>query len=259
MTWFRDLLAAAAEAPVFCLLAAFLATFLLTRGATCLIRAGRGVFADLSMGSLHLHHMLWGVGLVLVSGASEFAFDPSEPWNVLPAAGFGVGAALLLDEFALMLYLRDVYWSDEGRRSIEAVITMSVLLGMLAIPFAIAPDLLPFASGPIIIALASAYIAAMGMCLLKGKLFTSIAGLFLPPVLLVGAVRLARPASPWAHVRYRRSPEKQLRAAARYRPASVLERLRQRVLDAIGGSLPQLAAASYPASTTAQEGARNSL
>jgi hypothetical protein len=253
MTWLRGSLAAAAQAPLFCLLAAFLVTFLLTRGVTCLIRAGRGIFADLSMGALHLHHMLWGVGLVLVCGTYEFAFDPSEPWNVLPAVGFGAGAALVLDEFALMVYLRDVYWSDEGRRSIDAVITMSVLLGMLAIPFALAPGLIPHASRPVFIALAFAYIAAMGVSLLKGKLFTGIAGLFLPPVVLIGAVRLARPGSPWAHVRYRSRPEKQLRATTRYRPASARERHRQRVLDAIGGSLPQLAAASYQPSRMSPE------
>lgn len=115
---------------------------------------------------------------------------------------------------------------------------MMVLLGMFAIPLAVAPGLLPSASRPIFIGLMLAYIVAMGVCLLKGKLFTGIAGLFLPPVLLVGAVCLARPGSPWAHVRHRNDVDKQLRAAERYRPGSARERHPRRVLNAIGGALP---------------------
>lgn len=249
----QETIVATIGSPLFCLLAGFLVTFLLTRGLTCLIRAGRGVFSDLSVGTLHLHHMVWGVGLVLSSGTVEFAFNPGQPWNVLPAIGFGVGAALILDEFALIVYLRDVYWSEEGRRSIDAVITMIVVVGMLAIPLALAPDLLPPASRPYVVALVLAYIAAMAVSLLKGKLFTGALGLFLPPVLLVGAVRLARPGSPWARVRYRKRPTKMLRAEARYQPASAHERSRQRVLNALGGTLPQLAAVSAPSSQTPLE------
>lgn len=199
---------------------------------------------SVSVGALHLHHMVWGVGLVLLSGTSEFAFSPSVPWNALPAAGFGVGAALILDEFALIVHLRDVYWSTEGRRSIDAVITMMVVVGMLAIPLALAPDLLPPASRPFFVLFVLTYIAAMAVSLLKGKLFTGVVGLFLPPVLLVGAVRLARPGSPWARVRYRTKRDKRLRAAARYQATSAHERYRQRVLDALGGTLPDLARAA---------------
>jgi hypothetical protein len=256
MSWLRDIAAAAAAAPLFCLLGAFLVTFLLTRGVTCLVRAQRGIFGDLSIGAQHLHHMVWGVALVLISGTSEFAFTPSEPWNVLPALIFGAGAALLLDEFALIVYMRDVYWSEEGRRSIDAVIIMVIIIGMLATPVGIAPGFLPPTSRPFYIAFVLVYITAMALSLLKGKLFTAILGLIVPPALLIGALRLARPESPWARLRYVRNPNKQLRAAARYQPWSVHERRRQRVLNAMGGTLPHIVAASAPprrASSDAQQ------
>jgi hypothetical protein len=244
MSWLRDIGSVATAAPLFCLLGAFLVTFLLTRGVTCLIRAQRGIFSDVSIGPQHLHHMVWGVVLVLIAGTSEFAFTPNEPWNALPALVFGAGAALLLDEFALIIYMRDVYWSDEGRRSIDAVITMVIIVGMLAIPIGVAPGFLPSESRPFYVAFVLAYITAMALSLLKGKLFTAIFGLILPPLLLVGALRLARPQSPWGRWRYKHNHTKKLRAAARYQPGSAHERRRQRVLNAMGGSLPQVVAAS---------------
>lgn len=241
MSWLREIGTTVAAAPLFCLLGAFLVTFLLTRGVAYMVRAHRGtaIFGDLSIRQIHLHHMVWGVGLVLICGTSEFAFSPSGPWNVLPALGFGAGAALLLDEFALIVYMRDVYWSEEGRLSTQAVITMTFTIAMIAIPPGLAPGVLPPHSRPFYIAFVLVYITAMALSLLKGKLFMAIFGLIVPPVLLIGALRLARPESPWASLRYKHDRGKQLRAAARYRPASAYERRRQRLLNAIGMTLPQ--------------------
>jgi hypothetical protein len=244
VTYLSDIFLFVAERPVLCLLAGFLIAFLLTRGVTCLIRAQRGPFADVSLGNLHLHHMVWGAGLVLVSGVAEFAFTPREPWNAAPALAFGVGAALMLDEFALMIYLRDVYWSAEGRRSIDAIITMLVIMGMVAIP--LAPGLVPSASLPIVAVGALAYVGFIAVCLLKGKTFTALAGVVVPVVLPIGAVRLARPGSPWASIRYRGNPAKQQRAAARFRPSAAHERARQRVLASLGGTLLSVSEGSEP-------------
>jgi hypothetical protein len=239
-----DVVWVAAERPILCLLAGFLITFLLTRGVTCLIRAQRGPFGDLSLGELHLHHLVWGAGLVLASGIAEFAFTPGQPWNTAPALAFGVGSALMLDEFGLMIYLRDVYWSAEGRRSIDAVITMLVIVAMLAIP--LGSGILPSASFPVVALGALAYVALIAVCLLKGKTFTALAGVIMPVVLPIGAVRLARPGSPWAVIRYRRNPDKQQRAAARFRPSAAHERTRQRVLAALGGTLLSVTEGSEP-------------
>jgi hypothetical protein len=230
-----DLAMLLSERPIVCLLAGFVITFLLTRGVTCLIRAQRGPFADLALGNLHLHHMVWGTGLVLATGVAQFAFRPVSPWNAALAVAFGVGSALMLDEFALIVYLRDVYWSAEGRRSIDAVITMLAIVGMLAVPLAY--GLLPSASLPFVTAVALAYVALVAVCLLKGKTFTALAGVFVPVVLPIGALRLARPGSPWAAIGYRRNLQKQQRAAARYRPTASHEKARQRALAALGGTL----------------------
>jgi hypothetical protein len=214
------------------LLGAFLVTFLATRLITSRIRAGRTRLSDLAVGTVHLHHVVWGFGLVLVAGTSQFAFMPHWPLSAVPAIGFGTGAALMLDEFALVIYIRDVYWSEEGRRSIDATVVMIVVLGML-VQF-LTPGQLPNWRPAFLIALTVAYVVLMAISLAKGKVFTSLAGLFIPYFLIVGALRLGRPNTPWAWMFYRRNPIKQRRAAARFDPHRLHERARGRVLDAIG-------------------------
>lgn len=121
---------------------------------------------------------------------------------------------------------------------------MLVIVGMLAVP--LGSGLLPSASLPIVAVAALAYIALVAVCLFKGKTFTALAGVFVPFVLPIGAVRLARPGSPWAVSRYGRNPKKQQRAAARYRPTAPHEKARQRVLAALGGTLLSVAEESEP-------------
>jgi hypothetical protein len=120
--------------PQFFILLAFILTFLVVRGITHAIRAGRGgrLFRNVSRGGTHIHHLVWGILLLLVTGYLAFAFDPTtarEPLAVL----FGIGAALTLDEFALWLNLKDVYWAKEGRRSIDVVVITAMLLGLVVI------------------------------------------------------------------------------------------------------------------------------
>jgi hypothetical protein len=216
-----------ASGSLACVLGGFLITFLGTRYITAQIRVGRGRLADISVGTLHVHHMVWGVGLVLTCGLLEFALRPEWPRNALLAIGFGAGAALILDEFALILYLRDVYWSREGRRSIEAVIVMAVVLAMLG--QLLDPGTLPDLDPAFLAALILAWVLAIAVCLAKGKPFTALAGVVLPYILLVGVVRLARPDSIWAHRFYRRNLGKARRAEARFRESRKIERGRRRV------------------------------
>jgi hypothetical protein len=223
------------QQPLLCVLVAFLVTFLVARYITSRIRAGRGPFSDLALGELHVHHAVWGIGLVLAGGTAEFAFAPDWPLSALPAVGFGVGAALMLDEFGLILYLRDVYWSAEGRRSLDAVIVMTVVLGFLV--QLLTPTSRPHWKPVFMVGLIAGWILLMAICLAKGKVFTGLAGLFIPEILIIGAIRLARPDSPWARVFYRRNPQKQRRAAARFRGTRKRERSRQLIVEAIGGSL----------------------
>jgi hypothetical protein len=103
---------------------AFLLTFALVRIVTHLIKAGVGPFHNVSSGGLHIHHLVWGILLLLVVGYVWLieAGTGSNLLSSLTAIGYGVGAALALDEFALWLNLQDVYWTGTGRESIDAVV-----------------------------------------------------------------------------------------------------------------------------------------
>src|SRR5437763_13387904 len=123
----------------FVLLGAFLASFLFIRTSARLIRSPKVPWWPGSVtteSGLHLHHLVWGIVLLLLSGLIEFATGPESPWNEILAALFGVGAGLTLDEFALWVYLRDVYWAQEGRSSFDAVIVAAVLGGLIVVGLA---------------------------------------------------------------------------------------------------------------------------
>jgi hypothetical protein len=110
----------------------FFITFAIVRGITAMIRAGVGPFHNISAGGTHIHHLVWGILLLLVVGyvwLSEIGVGSS--WVAsLTAIAFGVGAALTLDEFALWLNLQDVYWERQGRESIDAVLIFGSLLSV---------------------------------------------------------------------------------------------------------------------------------
>lgn len=128
----RDIVDAGRQPQLF-ILVAFLITFLAVRTITHLIRSGRVKHLhDLSRGGTHIHHMVWGIVLLLITGFVAIGLRPSGGWEVL-AVMFGIGAALTLDEFALWLNLRDVYWTREGRRSIDAVIVVAGVFGMFLV------------------------------------------------------------------------------------------------------------------------------
>jgi hypothetical protein len=111
---------------------AFLVTFGIVRGITHLIRAGIGPFHNVSSGGLHIHHLVWGILLLLVVGYIWLieAGTGSNLVSSLTAVGYGVGAALALDEFALWLNLQDVYWTGTGRESIDAVVIFAAGLSV---------------------------------------------------------------------------------------------------------------------------------
>ena len=118
---------------------AFLVTFAIVRGITHLIRAGIGPFHNVTSGGLHIHHLVWGILLLLVVGyVWLLEVGVGSTWVAsLTAIAFGVGAALTLDEFALWLNMQDVYWDRQGRESVDAVIIFGGLLsaGIWGWPF----------------------------------------------------------------------------------------------------------------------------
>jgi hypothetical protein len=107
------------------MLAASLLTFALTRLYTRLARHRE--WGSGRVGDVHVHHMVLGNVLMLTCGMLVIAFQPTDFGLDLFALGFGVGAAFVLDEFALTVHLRDVYWTPEGRHSIEMSIIWTLL------------------------------------------------------------------------------------------------------------------------------------
>lgn len=114
----------------------FFLTFGIVRLITHSIHAGIGPFHDISAGGRHIHHMVWGISLLLVVGylwlaeVGTGARDSSVWAGRLTALLFGIGAALTLDEFALWLNLADVYWSPQGRASVRAALFFGSLLSL---------------------------------------------------------------------------------------------------------------------------------
>jgi hypothetical protein len=115
---------------------AFFVTFAATRAITHAIRAGRGPFHDVETSGGHLHHLVWGILLLLGIGYLWLiqvgtGGEGGAAWaSPVTALLFGAGAALTLDEFALWLTFRDVYWEREGRLSVDAVVVFGSLLSI---------------------------------------------------------------------------------------------------------------------------------
>jgi hypothetical protein len=233
-----------AKRPLFFLLVGFILTFVLARLNTRVTRArggsGLGAGSIVTAGGLHIHHSVFGIIGMIVFGILEFALQPGSPWVEIFALCFGSGAALTLDEFALILHLEDVYWTGEGRTSIDAVIlgvTFITLLltGLTPRSFSEVGDLVAM-SRWVASALILSGAAFVVVSYLKGKLFLGTVGIFFPPVAVVGAVRLAKANSPWARREYTRHPAKMARAQRR--DEGFHRRWRQRkhlVWDVIGG------------------------
>jgi hypothetical protein len=206
--------------PAQMVLTAFLVTFGCVRAYTHAVRHGRGL-GNLSLGGTRIHHMVPGIFLLLGTGFVHIALDPVMPWFLwwlLPTA-FGVGAALVLDEYALWLNLRDVYWTEEGRRSIDAVIIAAVLGAMVALGAPFWGRVIEGANptgGILIVAYHALSVICAVVCLAKSKWTTGVVGFLLWPVALIGACRLALPGSLWD--RRISDGDKRRRSRLRYPP-----------------------------------------
>jgi hypothetical protein len=225
LDWYQTNLVDTGRSAALWALLGFLVTYGTVRWITISIRTKQqsgeadegGAVKDVYIGGVHIHHQVWGILLVMLTGLLEFRFQPASPWAEVLATLFGVGAALALDEFALWLHVDDVYWSDEGRKSIDAVMVAAVVgLAMLigASPLGTVGNTLErngLIAASIAIVLLMAYTV---VCLLKGKLVTGLIGLMVPVISLVGAIRLAKPESYWARRHY--SEEKLARSRARF-------------------------------------------
>ena len=188
--------------PPLLALSAFILTFLVTRLITRSIRAGRGPFRNnVSAGGTHIHHAVPGV-VLLVVGAFMAISTKSEPWIAVAALAVGAGTSLVLDEFALILHLKDVYWSSEGRVSVELVGLAAACLGFVTIGFSpLGVEQVDIHEFGLRVTLISNYTLngiMVFVCVLKGKYRAGLIGAFLPFSAWVCAVRIARPNSWWA-------------------------------------------------------------
>ncbi len=205
--WWYDNIVEPGKLPMLLCLGAFVVTFILTRAITRMIRAGVGPFKNnVSSSGVHIHHAVPGI-LLLIFGALMAIRGPGSPWIEIAAVIIGVGTSLILDEFALILHLEDVYWSEEGRVSVELAGLTAACIGFVMLgtsPLGVddvgAGELsirLTLLTGLLIQAL------LIVICLLKAKYRAALISCFLPVVAWVCAIRLARPNSWWARHLYR--------------------------------------------------------
>ena len=232
--WYHDVITERHRLPLLLCFSAFIATFSVTRLITRTIRAGRGPFKDnVSASGLHVHHAVPGI-ILLIVGALMAVGTSARPYIEIAGVLVGVGTSLVLDEFALILHMSDVYWTEDGRVSVELVSLTVACLGFVLVgsnPFDFADTAVgQVAAGGVISALAF-HLVIVGICVSKGKYELALLSIFVPFLGLVCAIRLARPESRWARRFYRRPAEleRAKRRAERY------DRRYGRFTNVIGG------------------------
>lgn len=214
------------------LLAAFLLSFAFIRMSTRLMRSPRVPWwpGSIKTSGVHVHHLVFGIALMIGAGFVAFAVQPAGIGMDVLAALFGIGIGLTVDEFALWLYLEDVYWTAEGRSSVDVAIVCAIL-GMLVVvgfgPFSTDGSIWIVAAGIVL------HLLWCGVVLAKGKVRLAAIGLLLPFVFEVAAIRLARPGSPWARRFYAPGSKKLEKATVR---AERWDARRVKWLDRVGGT-----------------------
>ncbi|ATW48119.1 hypothetical protein ACWGJT_28230 [Streptomyces xantholiticus] len=239
--WFYRNIMEPGKLPMLLALASFVLTFLITRTVTRLIRAGRGPFRNVAPGGMHIHHVVPGVLLMVIGGFGAVGSGTHGGGAAVCAVIFGMGAGLVLDEFALILHLADVYWTEQGRQSVEVVV-LATALALLVLsgssPLGVntlTPDEQQNRAVVIITVVGNLLFALIA--LLKGKTRMGLLGVLVPLLALVGALRLARPQSYWARRFYRRRPKARARARLRsIRHDRRWARPRRAFQDLIGGT-----------------------
>lgn len=225
---------------LYLVLIGFILSFAFIRMSTRLMRSPKVPWwpgSIVSDGGVHVHHLVFGIVTMMVSGAAGFASFGDSPWTEICAFAFGIGAGLTIDEFALWVYLEDVYWADEGRSSIDATVIaaagmMLVLLGFT--PFTIEEGSVGAILGSVLSALIIFLLVAI--CFAKGRVMHGSIGFFVFPIALYGACRLGKPGSAWARRRYgERRPKKQARSEARFPPDRRTDRFKDAFRDIVGG------------------------
>ena len=184
--WYQREIIESGKQPLAVLFLAFVVTFLFIRLSVRMIRAGVSWWpGNVTPGGTHVHHVIFGIVFMVAAGIGAFStIGDDRPWVEIFAALFGCGAALVLDEFALVLHLKDVYWAEQGRTSIDAVFLSGAVLGLLLLgesPFGVGG--VETDDGPSALAYAGAILvngSFVVLALLKGKMWTGLLGVLIP-------------------------------------------------------------------------------
>jgi hypothetical protein len=228
------------EQGLFLVLVGFILSFAFIRMSTRLMRSPKVPWwpgSIVSDSGVHLHHLVFGIVTMMIAGAGGFLAFGHTPWTEICAFAFGIGAGLTIDEFALWVYLDDVYWAEEGRKSIDA--TVIAAAGMMLVLLGFTPLTIEDGSiGTILGSFLSALVvfALVAICFLKGRVLHGSVGFFVFPIAVYGACRLGKPDSAWARRRYgERRPKKQTRSEARFPPDRRTDRFKNAFRDVVGG------------------------
>jgi hypothetical protein len=238
----------AGRSSAFLILLGFFVSFAFIRTSTRLIRMEVKWWpgnVETSSG-LHIHHLFWGIILMIVAGFVG-ALELVTPWWQITSVAFGVGVGLTLDEYALWLHLDDVYWSDTGRSSIDAVVIAFLVFSLILIgarPFDVdqGGDIVGTVVG-----------VAIDVCLAvitlaKKRLFLGVLAFLIPAIGLWCACRIGKPNSFWATRFYsdktERGRRKMAKSLKRFPPDRWTKQLGRKLVDAIGGApTPELGSA----------------
>lgn len=237
--FWNDQILAHERQGVFLVLVGFILSFAFIRMSTRLMRSPKVPWwpgSVVSDSGVHLHHLVFGIVTMMIAGTLGFAVHGESPWAEICGFAFGIGAGLTIDEFALWVYLDDVYWAEEGRSSIDATVIAAAAMGLVVVgvnPFDTAHEsegvLAAVVSGALLFAI-------VAICFLKGRNLHGIIGFFLSPLALYGACRIGKPDSAWARRRYgERRPKKQAKAERRFHPGRRTDRFKEAFRDIVGG------------------------
>ncbi|HLM30301.1 MAG TPA: hypothetical protein VK326_01405 [Solirubrobacterales bacterium] len=197
---------------------ALLGTFGFIRTSTWMIKNQVSWWpGNVQVGGTHVHHLVWGIFAMMIFGYIGVVHEPDSPWREIVSVFFAIGMGLTLDEFALWLELKDVYWEKDGRKSVDAMIIAGSVAGVLTVGFSawlklgddVAQGLRAFVGGVGLLGVVLAFVNAA-----KAKLWWALATIVIPVVGIPPALRLAKPHSLWARLFYREG--KLARARERY-------------------------------------------
>jgi hypothetical protein len=259
--FWNDQIAANDKQGVFLVLVGFILSFGFIRMSTRLMRSPRVPWwpgSVVSDSGVHLHHLVFGIVTMMIAGVAGFTLLGDSPYTEVCAFFFGIGAGLTIDEFALWVYLDDVYWAHEGRASIDA--TVIAAAGMFLILLGFVP--FSFDTSSVAQTIASILGAALvfglvAICFAKQRLMHGSVGFFVFPIAIYGAARIGKPDSPWARSRYgERRPAKQAKAEERFPPDRRTERFKNAFRDIVGGKPSEgVAAVTQEAAAATREAA----